>query len=271
MKKVFSNAHETIHIFASQSQQEGRSSNVYFNGKSLYSYGQHYEIARFLTPSLVAISTNPYSSTTSKHLSISRQALNHLQRIYIYQVNLDTDRLISHYTSEINSLLIRAAKAKILKDDYLAKAKNLCDEIHIFFNHVHPTFLKELKPIKKLVSNIDLNKLKISIKKEKIRKEKEEQEKITSWINGTSNYLPRYDKTLLRIKNDCVQTSHGATVSLSEAKILFSLIEKKSSIIGHVIEHFTVISYTNNILKIGCHSIPQSEIDRIAPFLKGDK
>lgn len=87
MKKVFSNSSETIHIWAQQAQSEGRSSNVYFEGATVYSYGRHYPLATFITNKkgerAVVINTQGYSVTTSKHIGEARYATNHYTRFSV--------------------------------------------------------------------------------------------------------------------------------------------------------------------------------------------
>ena len=41
MKKVFTNT-EIVHVFAQQSQSEGRSGSMFFKDTKIYSYGYHY-------------------------------------------------------------------------------------------------------------------------------------------------------------------------------------------------------------------------------------
>lgn len=88
MKKVFSNAEQTIHVWAQQSQPEGRSKNCYFEGATVYSYGSHYPLGLFVTnkagATAVLINESGYSSTTAKHIGAARYAVNHHTRFGIY-------------------------------------------------------------------------------------------------------------------------------------------------------------------------------------------
>jgi hypothetical protein len=86
MKKVFTTSSQVIHLFAQRTQSEGRSSNCYFEGDNLYSYGRHYLLAEFITNKsgelAVMINDRGYSVTTSKHISEARQALSQYKRFY---------------------------------------------------------------------------------------------------------------------------------------------------------------------------------------------
>ena len=87
MKTVFSNAAQTIHVWAQQSQSNGRASNVFFEGNTVYSYGYHYPLGVIVTNKKGAkaaiINTQGYSSTTSGHISTARQAVSHYTRFLI--------------------------------------------------------------------------------------------------------------------------------------------------------------------------------------------
>lgn len=68
-KKVFENS-MVAHVWAQQNQDEGRSNNgqLYFDGKTIYSYGRHYPAGYVVDENTVLINSDKYSITTSKHL-----------------------------------------------------------------------------------------------------------------------------------------------------------------------------------------------------------
>ena len=71
MKKVFQNTSEVVHVFAQQTQSEGRnqSSSIYFRDNKIYSYGSHYLLGEFINNETIIINDFGYSVTTSKHIS----------------------------------------------------------------------------------------------------------------------------------------------------------------------------------------------------------
>src|SRR5512146_2854588 len=79
MRTVFSNNREVAHVWAQQSQASGRGHNFYFDGPTIYSYGSHFPIARFVTNErderAVLFTTRRYSKSTSRHVSYAAQAL----------------------------------------------------------------------------------------------------------------------------------------------------------------------------------------------------
>lgn len=74
------------------------------------------------------------------------------------------------------------------------------------------------------------------------------------------------DLTYLRIKNEKIETSRNANVSIKSAKLLYSMIKEGMNINGHNIDGYICVGI-NGTLKIGCHEIPMSEVNRIATQL----
>lgn len=82
-RTVFNNS-MVAHVWAQQTQPEGRSGNghFYFKGATIYSYGGHFPIARFTTDALgrrcVLFTNGRYGITTAQHMNYTRRALNGL-------------------------------------------------------------------------------------------------------------------------------------------------------------------------------------------------
>lgn len=80
IKRYFKDTQEMAHVWASQNQADGWSTGrrMFFEGPSIYSYGSHFEIARFVKAgkaSIVLFTTRDYSVTTSKHKGVARRAV----------------------------------------------------------------------------------------------------------------------------------------------------------------------------------------------------
>lgn len=77
-KTVFDNA-MTAHVWANQSQSEGRSNNgnFYFTGRRLYSYGSHFIVGLFLPGFGPIITADSYSISTAKHINAAERATNY--------------------------------------------------------------------------------------------------------------------------------------------------------------------------------------------------
>lgn len=86
MKQVFSNHREVAHIWAQRNHPRGRTSdgNVYFEGSTIYSYGNHFPIATFIEEqarTIVLYNADSYSVSTSKHQSHVWHATHHFDWI----------------------------------------------------------------------------------------------------------------------------------------------------------------------------------------------
>lgn len=84
MKTRFSN-NEVPHIWALQNQHEGRGSNIFFEGATIFSYGKHFPIAT-IEGNDVLFTLRSYSNTTAKHISRTGGAISHKNIIFCYDV-----------------------------------------------------------------------------------------------------------------------------------------------------------------------------------------
>lgn len=78
------------HLWANQAQENSRNSGntFFFNGSTIYSYGNHFPIAAFLPNGAIMWNDSSYSNTTSRHQSHTLQALSSEQRTRIIRINL---------------------------------------------------------------------------------------------------------------------------------------------------------------------------------------
>lgn len=143
VKEVFANAGEVAHKWASQSQDEGRNStkNIYFRGRTIYSYGSHFPMASFVEPKLAKrLGKNPgvvlktsrsYSNTTAKHLNYVSRAINHCITIYadnpVPTSNTDHEDNIARMIRGIQALAEQQAKA--VKASYTGSINSAIDNL----------------------------------------------------------------------------------------------------------------------------------------------
>ena len=94
MKKVFTNK-MVSHVWAQQTQEEGRNSSksLFFENETIYSYGYHFPIAKFIPgTSYVLFNTDFYTKTTRLHQNLVRRAISS-----DYQFNLPNSIWDNHY------------------------------------------------------------------------------------------------------------------------------------------------------------------------------
>lgn len=120
MKEVFSND-MVCHVWAQQSQQEGRNStnSIFFEGDTIYSYGAHFPMARFVskknqkTKTAVLFCSKKYSVTTSKHQRIAHSAIDK-QKYKIFEVPfvLSPEKNIPYFLNRLRSAINKTKRAR---------------------------------------------------------------------------------------------------------------------------------------------------------------
>lgn len=65
---------EVCHLWASGNKASGKGFNVYFEGRSLYSYGSHYLLGFRMGPGLFFLNSDSYSISTSRHKTFAWRA-----------------------------------------------------------------------------------------------------------------------------------------------------------------------------------------------------
>jgi hypothetical protein len=91
MKTVFNNR-ELCHVFASQSQDEGRGSHMSFRGGVLRSYSTAiYRIASFKGKQYLIENSNNFSNATGKHKNYAWRALHHIEPCFSVDRGRGTD------------------------------------------------------------------------------------------------------------------------------------------------------------------------------------
>ena len=129
----------------------------------------------------------------------------------------------------------------------------------------------------------DLQELAIKADKEakaleKVRKAeriKQQAEALENWRSG-QDVRNNFELTALRIKDDEIQTTRGARIPLDHAIKFWGLIKSwHDKGVSYVKDHhsihlgnYSVNRFENDVLTVGCHSIPYSEIQIIANQLK---
>ena len=278
MKTVFSNHYEVAHEFARRSQNCGRAGNIFFDGDTIYSYGHHFPVARFVDNTVV-FTTRDYSVSTAKHINIIGSALSQYRMVYVPDIHGSVSDNLSEVARTVSESLKKASTSRIYKNSYLNVARIAYENLKKYAELIKDASCnKDLKELDKLTNAPNLEEIRKeeqARRKEENRRKKERQaridaenaEKLEKWLSGESDRVPfSISKTYLRINGNNVETTRGAHVSAKSAKILWRMIKAEKSIHGVNIDGYTVISW-NGELKIGCHNIPRSEVLRIGAIL----
>jgi hypothetical protein len=283
MKTKYSSNRELIHVWAHDSSPEimKQANSVTCHNDILYSYRT--AIGQIVNNDTVIYNTASYSNTTSKHQGLMRSATSH----YPNQIHLDIHQYDMNHLifgqSSFNQLvlnpnmrkaseyLLKASRSKKYKDFYNNQAFSIFDNLRryaILFNLEYS--LPKIDDL--LESTIKADKEAKAI--EKIRKAEriiEQAEALQNWRLGL-DVRNHFEITALRIKEDVIETTKGAKIPLEHAVKFWSLINSwHQKGITYVKDHhsihlgnYAVTRFENDILTVGCHQIPYSEIQNIA-------
>jgi hypothetical protein len=239
-KRLVFPTQEVIHKWANETQEEGRNAqgNVFFNGKSLFSYGTHYEMGRHVEgrkgEKVVFLNVEGSSVTTSKHKSWTHQAVVHFTNFMVIDfenVGVNLLYIMGNCKKSLEGanrarqnklyLLNRAKKEKELSIKYFGL---FSDRIGLDTVKLYKAFLQKwdekqfqvdlldgkarkekANQLQEVAREADRKKYKLL----RLEREKEEVEKLEEWKAG-ENVATRFSYTclaFLRVKNDQVETS----------------------------------------------------------------
>lgn len=171
------NRFDVAHKWAHQLEENYKNGAVFFEGKTIFSYGRHFPMARLLGDGKVAITTRTYSNTTSAHLSAVAQAVSHLDAIYCYDIpsyddlKFDHDNNIAHYITEMEELLKGLAKAR-KPAPHVLNIEALRGRITKYITHFK---VKLTAKQRKFLMETDLEKYK-EVVKEQLQKDNKKRE-----------------------------------------------------------------------------------------------
>lgn len=271
MKTVFSSNYDCIHIYAQRTQDKGRSSsgNVFFQNDTLYSYGKHFELAKFVGDNVVLVNDTRYSVSTTKHQYITEQALRQYGCIYISSWDI---REVNSRLEILKDKLSKAKKPEIYISEALALIEAHKESQRIYADKsVSYTFefpkLQEFEALFNSSVNVD----KLKERQAKIRQE--EQETFQQFKVAFANFEPyealkwkaksKYDLIRISIDSQFIETSQNVKIDISEAKKLYKALSMGIDIVGQKIGYYTINANNGSYLKIGCHNIKINHIHEI--------
>lgn len=268
MKTIFTNS-EITHVFAQQTQNEGRTSNngMFFYGKKIYSYGYHYLLAEFIDDNTIVINNSGYSVSTSKHINLVTNATRQYNQYFYLDIDLKN---VTYQIKNASEKIIKARKKEVYANIIISKFESLTDFLKKY-KKVNDLKSNEYKEIKKIYNAISKDKDKyIQLAQERTKKEQEREKKkfneaLTKFFNYELNYIStKTNEDFLRISQDGTQieTTQGVKIDIQEAKILYKMIQEGKDIKGLRISNYTIISI-NGTLKIGCHKINIKNVHQI--------
>ncbi len=167
---------EVVRLFADQTQSYASNSNksLFFKNDKIYSWGEHFCIARMLDYKTVLFTEKTYSVSTSKHISLVHGGTMGFNKIYCKDPDGTHEDNFSHWQEKAKDLsqkLLKARKPVI----YLDRLKKLGEDVSKyaeFANVPIPAYILEVletstvieKPIKTNITIKSFNKMMESLK-----------------------------------------------------------------------------------------------------------
>jgi len=275
MKHVFKNHSEVCHIWAQQTQEEGRASRIFFDGPSIFSYGRHFEMARFITPEVVFITTRGYSVSTAKHLKYVQTAVSH-ETVFTVPSFDDHNENVKHYISLVYELAGKAARsrknAEWIIQDIDRNVRALESYLRIFEKNISDDSRGAAGATLKEIAGRDFSAIAkrqaAAAKLEREKRAREIAERLEKWKRGEYHGAIHDGPMALRLHDGEIQTSLGARVPIKEAVDLFLDITNGRPVHGRSIGRYTVTGFDGEILTVGCHRIPMTEMERMYRVLR---
>jgi hypothetical protein len=280
IKRVFSNADQVIHLWANQSQSDARCRNAYFEGESVFSYGSHYELGRFIMyrgVRVAMINSKGYSMTTQGHINSAYSATRHLPHLKTTGSLMDVrgalveqqGKLLDILFDHFSGLKFRVGSKWDRESDYgdeswVKEFNSLCVTLK------HPELALDLNETfiglydshiqLRLERDAQLNTPE-AIALRDAKAAKRHAGAIEKWRAGgtLTKELRNLPRQLIRVNGDTVQTSGGAEVPLSHALRLLKMVDRGTAKAGEPVGSFTLLAIQGDNVKIGCHTIAISE------------
>jgi hypothetical protein len=270
MKKVNS-PQDTAHLFATQSQIEARtpSGSLYFYDKSIYSYGSHFCIAKFIDEKTLLFTERTYSNTTAKHISVVGHATSHINKIYCSNPNGSHENNFNvwlNIAEQLADKLKRANKPEI----YISQLQQIENKAKIYANYFSIAIPETLQSVLTVTTKAEIlaymeNKAEL-IKAEKLAKEKalkkEHTTNLKNWRNFEIGRLYQRDGfDYLRKDAEFFQTSQGVKIPLEIGLKLYKNLANVK--VNDKFLEYTVNEVTKQFICIGCHKITFKEIKNV--------
>tara|TARA_R110002110_G_scaffold105172_4_gene264641 strand:+ start:3452 stop:4336 length:885 start_codon:yes stop_codon:yes gene_type:complete len=284
------NNDQVAHLWANQSKPHAKGSNFFFDGKTIYSYGQHFPIAtlvpfkikegRKTTERTIALFERAtYSVSTTRHQSIARQACSHLET---FEVDLrhswnglgyDIKKAFEAYSKQSEESMVKASRARTYKDSHLRDAHNAIEKA----NRLLVLFRKELPYVRKLkpLDNESIERLNDQAKAKRRKEIQANRTMEQAWLDHETDSLPRGHRYLIRKRKsqflpqgEHVETSHGARIPLDDAKTFYKVISRfratPEECPSMSVSHFHLNKLSSQGARIGCHFLAWSIMDQFA-------
>lgn len=287
------------HTWAQQTKSNGKGSHFFFEGPTIYSYGHHFPIARFVsnTPKVVLLTTRTYSNSTAGHTATVRQAIRHDTTVFHVR-NVEARNKADHLANflhmrdgikdQLDALAkCRTASTKARTVEAIINRVNHANAYSKHFRLGRKIALPPGQSVEELAAlGSKWNKQDHAAEnKRRKAQEKRETELLAGWLLGNdkgTGHVKGLPDIYLRVKSSplglpIIQTSLGAEFPVDHAKRAYPALKRvvENNVVVHN-ELFTgdvtfrlgefKIDYIekDGTIVAGCHRIRWEEVQRIA-------
>lgn len=171
------NNSRVAHLWANEKKESGKGSNLFFEGRSIYSYGYHFEVGRIVRnkcgEKAYLLNDKYYSFSTCKHQRCVRSAIPTGSKVFSVGYNMSDDGSMAFITSQLELIKEVIEKYKKVRTelsyrDIWETFKNLMDYIE-FFDMGTPRRLLKKSANEWLGTNHELSRKSDKIKREHVR------------------------------------------------------------------------------------------------------
>ena len=282
MKKVFQNTSEVVHVFAQQTQSDGRnqSGSIYFRENKIYSYGSHYLLGEFINDETIIINDFGYSVTTSKHIRELINATSQYNRFYTSSIDIkyiqteidyNLKKLTKANKPEIYISNITKLESNLSKWVDFCKANKISHKYKV--NKSDYNYKKIVKIANSLLTPEAIEKIKAKGKKDAINQKAKDKRELKTKIDKFNAYkidrfkIGQFDYLRLSENKQFVETSQNIRIEKSEAKKLYFAIKRKIDIRGQKIGYYTINKIDNKALTVGCHKICIKSVQKVGELI----
>jgi len=268
------------HRWANGNGTDAKASNLFFEGENIYSYGRHFLIAKHVYNDAgehaVLFTRRTYSSSTTAHLNIVKNASRHLDLLYVPDPELPKEELFDKWYSQIKGIagsLENARKPeKYILDiqGVFGEAKRYAD----FFGYEIPEVLIKAGEIENSGQYREVLQKETELRKAQAKREHAEALRIQKvnlkkWREFKTNYVSTADGfEYLRFNTATakIETTQKVEIPASVGKqfqtVVLSVIAQGGceNCNMTLMDKWQVIEINAKFIRVGCHKISLKEI-----------
>jgi len=263
---------------------------MYSENEKLFSYGSHFQMARKLEvkgQKVIFVTNHTASNTTARQMSYLLSAIPYDWKVFYVDNMYNHKANIKSWFNEIEFYQDKYSRAKSRKIEYKREIEGLVATI-VEYKALFNVKYRFNKAEQQIIDNLDIETLgelladrsnrirkneRAKVKRQTKKALKDAQTELIDWLEGSIDRLrkqPYNTPIYLRVnkKTDTVDTSEGISVPKRECKVLFDRISKGKDVTGFKLDElYTVINLRDDVLTVGCHKIPMSEVKRVGVLL----